>query len=163
MKYLVCIFLLFFSPVLNAQIAGFPESWEGSWKGEVTIFSPNGSTHRVPVSLIVAPLDSLRWSWTLFYEAPNQSPREYELVKDGTTWKIDEKNGVVLPQQFLGNRMASSFSVAGTLLICYYWLENEVLNMEIHTAGQQGNAANKGTEVSVHSVGAFQKATLYRK
>lgn len=159
--------LLFFTSVLKAQISDFPKSWEGNWKGDVTISSAR-SNQSVPVSLTIEPLSVSRWSWTLYYEAPNQSPRRYELVQDEKGWKIDEKNGVVLPQQIIGGRLASGFCVEGSLLICYYWLEGEVLNMEIHTVSQEKNntevlETENSTEVSIHSVGTFQKAKLYRK
>lgn len=155
------------SPLLMAQTSGFPKSWEGNWKGEVTILSANGD-QKVPMSLIIQPIDSVCWSWILHYEAPNQSPRKYELVQDKSTWKIDEKNGIVLPQQFLGNRMASSFSVGGSLLICYYWLQDNVLNMEIHAVPQEANSktganTEETQEVGSHFIGSFQIAKLYRK
>lgn len=165
-QVLVFFILLSFSPFLVAQTGDFPKSWEGNWKGEINIFSANAN-HLVPVSLAIHPVDSARWSWILHYEAPHQSPRKYELVKEKETWKIDEKNGIVLPQQFIGGRMVSSFSVGGNLLICYYWLEKNALHMEIHAVAQ--NASGKSIsnteqvfEVSNHFVGSFQKAILYR-
>lgn len=161
------VVLLFISSITKAQTADFPKSWEGNWKGEVAIHSSNGN-HKVPMSLMIQSLDSVRWSWTLHYEAPNQNPRKYELIQDKFGWKIDEKNGIFLPQQFIGNRMASSFSVAGSLLICYYWLENDVLHMEIHAVAQEANGktgtnTEESFEVSNHSIGSLQQAKLYRK
>lgn len=166
-QLLIYLFLLFFSCVLKAQIPDFPESWAGNWKGDVTISSSRGK-QSVPVSLTIEPLATSRWSWVLYYEAPSQSQRRYELVQDETGWKIDEKNGVVLPQQFIGDRLSSGFSVEGSILICYYWLEDEVLNMEIHTVARNQNntevsESKEPTTVSIHSVGTFQKAKLYRK
>lgn len=147
---------------IEPKTTQFPKSWEGNWKGEVNIFSANGNQN-VPMSLVIQPIDSGRWSWTLHYEAPNQSPRKYELIQDTSGWKIDEKNGVILPQQFLDNRMSSSFSVGGTLLISYYWLENDVLNMEIHAVSQEANIVSEDLGVSSHFIGSLQKAKLYRK
>ena len=163
----ICFFLLFFSSALKAQLPGFPKSWEGNWKGSAIISSARGS-QSVPVSLTIEPLDGSRWSWILYYNAPNQNPRRYELIQDDTGWKIDEKNGVVLPQQIIGERLTSGFSVEGSLLVCYYWLEGEVLNMEIHTVALHQNKTattetGEPTAVSTHSVGTFQKAKLYRK
>lgn len=167
MKQLLIFLIWSCSPLLMAQTSGFPKSWEGNWKGEVTILSANGD-QKVPMSLTIQPIDSTRWSWTLHYEAPNQSPRKYELVQDKSGWKIDEKNGIVLSQQFLGNRMASSFSVDGSLLICYYWLENDILNMEIHAVSQEANSktganTEETLEVSSHFIGSLQQAKLDRK
>ena len=80
------VVLLFISSITKAQTADFPKSW----KGEVAIHSSNGN-HKVPMSLMIQSLDSVRWSWTLHYEAPNQNPRKYELIQDKFGWKIDEK------------------------------------------------------------------------
>ncbi len=120
------------------------------------------------MSLSIQPIDKSRWTWILHYEVEGQTPRNYELVRDSSEWKIDEKNGIILPQTMLGNRMASSFSVMGNLLTCYYWLENDALNMEIHmvkqeASGKTGLNTEESPEVSSHFIGAFQKAVLYRK
>lgn len=141
----------------------FPESWEGRWKGVVNIFSANGSQN-VPLSLSIQPIDSARWSWTLHYEGANQIPRQYELIQDASGWKIDEKNGVVLPQQFLGNRMTSSFAVGGTLLIAAYWLEKDALHMEIQAVAQDAYTKSQTEpEVGSHFIGSLQQARLYRE
>lgn len=163
----IFLILLFCSPFLIAQTGDFPKSWEGSWKGEVSIFSANGN-HNVPISLDIQPTGSAYWSWTLYYDAPNQSPRKYELIQDKSGWKIDEKNGIILPQQFLNNRMISSFSIGGSLLICSYWLENDTMNMEIYAITQEINSktvANTAEtlEVGSHFINSFQQAKLYRK
>lgn len=116
------------------------------------------------MSLVIQPIDSFRWSWILHYEAPNQSPRKYELIQDASGWKIDEKNGVILLQQLLGNRISSSFSVGGSLLITSYWLENDVLHMEIHAVAQEAYTKSETEpEVSSHFIGSLQQARLYRK
>lgn len=147
----------------TAQASIFPKSWEGNWKGEVSIFSAGGKQN-VPMSLVIQPIDSFRWSWTLHYEAPNQIPRKYELIQDTSGWKIDEKNGVILPQQLLGNRISSSFSVGGSLLITSYWLENDVLHMEIYAVAQEAYTKSETEpEVSNHFIGSLQQARLYRK
>ncbi|NGF76961.1 hypothetical protein G5B10_13820 [Fluviicola sp. SGL-29] len=168
MKHLLtALILIAFSPLLTAQTTDFPTSWEGNWKGEVAIFSANGN-HNVPMSLVIQPIDSVRWSWTLHYEAPHQSPRKYELIKGKSGWNIDEKNGIVLPQQFIGNRLASSFSVEGNLLICYYWLEGDVLYMELNAialepGSKTGTNAEEAIEVGNHLIGSLQQAKLHRK
>ena len=156
--------LLLCSTQLRAQADDFPRSWEGHWTGELQQL-PAGTGHSIPVSLAIQPLDSVRWTWTLHYEAPGQEPRRYELVKSTAGWNIDEQNGVLLPQQFIGRRMACSFSVEDTWLLCYYWLEKEALHMEIHAVAQQDDTGkkNKTPGVRTHFVSSLQQATLYRK
>lgn len=155
---------------LVAQQDTFPKSWEGNWKGNLKIFSasqPNlEATQEIPMSLTIQPIDENRWSWIISYEAQGQEPRNYELQKDSlNNWKIDEKNGIVLQQAFVANRMVSSFSVMGSLLICYYWLEGETMHVEIHMIGSEGvsetglNTTGAPT-VSEHRFGVLQKAVL---
>lgn len=168
MKHIYTIsILLLFSSVLMAQSKSFPKYWEGNWKGEVDIFSANGN-HKIPMSLVIQPIDSARWSWILHYEAPNQTARKYELIQDRSDWKIDEKNGIILPQQFFGDRMANSFSVSGNLLTCYFWLDGDILNMEIHSVSQKPDGktitnTEEKFEVENHFIGSFQQAKLFRK
>jgi len=163
MKQIFIIAFLLFDSILMAQIKDFPKSWEGNWKGEMKIFS-NKDIHLVPVNLSILPIDKNRWSWKLHYLAANQMPREYELIETDSKWNIDEKNGIILPQQFIGNRMVSSFSINGTLIICYYWLDEEALNMEIHAVASDGNSIQneESPEIATHAFGSFQKAIFYK-
>lgn len=172
MRYLI-LFILLYRNIAISQDSDFPRSWEGDWSGNISIYTgsnPGTNPAQVlPVSLIITPISEERWSWVLSYEAPGQVPRNYELIKDSEgNWKIDEKNGIILPQTIIGGRMASSFSVMGNLLICYYWIENDALNMEIHMVKQEGISktgldTEESPEVSSHLIGVFQKAVLYRK
>lgn len=150
-----------------AQITDFPQAWEGRWIGEIAIESSNAS-YKIPMSLFIQPIEENRWTWVLHYQTEGQETRNYELIKDSTGWNIDEKNGIVLQQQLIDNRLCSSFSVMGNLLICYYWLENNALNMEIHMVKQEASSktglnTEESPEVSIHLIGAFQKAVLHRK
>lgn len=150
-----------------SQITDFPQAWEGNWAGEIAIESSKTSD-KIPMSLSIHPIEENRWTWVLHYQVEGQEPRNYELINDSSGWKIDEKNGIVLPQLMIGNRLASSFSVMGNLLMCYYWLEKDALNMEIHMVKQEsatktGLDTEESPEVSIHFIGAFQKAVLHRK
>jgi len=82
-------------------------------------------------------------------------------------WKIDEKNGIILPQTFMGNRMQSVFSLDKTLLIATYWLENGLLNFEIiitQTAAESNTGLGDETSpyVGNHPLIGYHKAVLKR-
>lgn len=173
MRYLLVLFVfLLYRNIAISQNGNFPKSWEGNWKGNLNIYpanSPDGSPVQViPMGLTIRPMEKNQWSWVISYEAPGQQPRNYELIKDSlNNWSIDEKNGIVLSQRFAGNRMVSSFSVMGSLLICYYWLEGETMNMEIHMTSSEGTSTTGlNTEespiVGIHRFGVFQKAVLLK-
>lgn len=171
------IYLLFFvcMPVVYsvAQNDQFPNTWKGNWKGDLMIYSSraegNGPAQVISMELNIQPLEVNRWTWEITYNMENENTRAYELIKDSVSgqWVIDEKNGIKLPQTQVGGRIVSSFSVMGNLLICYYWLEKDVMNMEIHvTSTEAQNKTGLGTEespeVGNHFIGTFQKAVLYR-
>lgn len=157
-----------------SQENGFPESWEGNWKGDLMIYSSAVTDQKaaqiVPMQLDIQPINENRWSWVITYDLDNENVRNYELVRDTSTnqWAIDENNGILLKQALIGNRLASCFSVMGNLLICYYWVENDALNMEIHITKMEaesstGLGTEESPEVSNHFIGTFQKAVLFRK
>lgn len=173
MKYLPVLFVfLLYRNIAISQSVDFPKSWEGNWKGDLNIYSANAPdaspVQVIPMGLTIRSMEKNQWSWAISYEAPGQEPRNYELIKDSlNNWSIDEKNGIVLSQRFVGNRMVSSFSVMGSLLICYYWLEGETMNMEIHmTSSEQTSTTGLNTEefpiVGIHRFGGYQSAKLYR-
>lgn len=173
MKYLVLLFtVLSYCNIAISQSADFPKSWEGKWRGNLKIYSANVPdtfpVQVIPMSLTIQPITSNSWSWIISYEIPGQLPRNYELIKDSlSNWSIDEKNGIILNQRFAGNRMVSSFSVMGNLLTCYYWLEENAMNMEIHMTSSKeisttGLDTAESPVVGVHRFGVFQSAKLYR-
>lgn len=172
MRIYLILFILLYRNIAISQEGNFPKSWEGIWKGEISIYSGASPgpdpVQIVPMSITIRSIDENRWSWVLSYEAPGQDSRNYELTKNNKgQWVIDEKNGIVLPQMFLGNRMAGSFSVMGSLLVSYYWIDGDALHFEIHSVTQSpvsktGIDTEESPAVSNHFISAFQKAVLYR-
>lgn len=166
MKPLLITFL-FISSILSAQ--NFPKSYEGTWKGELNIYNSSNEnpSMRVPMQLIIQPKNDSVWSWEIHYLMDKPDIRRYELVhdlKDGL-WKIDEKNGIVLPQTFLNGRMKSVFSLENTMLIASYWLENDQMNFEITVTKispekTTGLRNEESPEVGIHSVSSYHKAIL---
>lgn len=175
MKTTIYLLLLSLIQVLHstAQHDQFPQAWEGNWRGDLMIYSSgvegSGPAQVIPMELDIQPLGAKRWTWTITYDIEQETTRAYELVQDSVSgqWMIDEKNGIQLPQIRIGGRIVSSFSVMGSLLICYYWFENDAMNMEIHvTSTKEQSTTGLGTEespeVGNHFIGTFQKAVLYR-
>ncbi len=158
------ILILFFQA--TAQSDQSPKSWEGNWKGTLQIFNSN-TTQDIPVSLQIQPKETNQWNFILHYEIEGQSPREYELINVDNDWKIDEKNGVVLALKKIGNRYATSFSVSDNTIICYYWIENSHLLMELHTISEKDKTSSltddKLFEIQHYQVISYQKGRLIRQ
>ncbi len=157
---------------LSAQTTNFPKSWEGIWKGKLDIYNSNNEkpTMTIPMQLVIQPKNDSVSSWEIHYMVEKPDVRKYELIRDGkdNSWKIDEKNGIVLPQTFLNGRMTSSFSVEKNLLIASYWLENNQMNFEIIvTQTSPEKTAGLGNEesptIGIHPLSSYHKAELYRE
>lgn len=172
MKLLTAFLILsIFGIPVFAQPADFPVSWEGNWKGDLKIYAAKSSEPemQIPMELRIQPKNDSVWHWEIHYLTENPDIRKYELIRDlkSNQWKIDEKNGIILPQTFMGNRMQSVFSLDKTLLIATYWLENGLLNFEIiitQTAAESNTGLGDETSpyVGNHPLIGYHKAVLKR-
>jgi len=166
------ILLFFLGMNVLAQTSDFPESWEGNWKGELTIYNSKSvePSMKIPMELEIQPKNDSVWKWEIRYMTEKPDVRSYELIKDAkaNSWKIDEKNGIILPQTFLENRMVSSFSLEKILLIASYWLENNRMNFEIIiTNSEPETSTGLGNEdspiVGNHKLNGYHRAVLTKE
>ncbi len=171
MKYFV-ILLFLFALNLSAQTPDFPKSWEGNWKGELKIYNSNATepSMTVPMELHIQPKNDSVWSWEIHYLTEKPDVRKYELIKDSTSnsWKIDEKNGIILTQTFFKNRMTSSFSLDKTLLIASYWLDENQIHFEIivtntDSESQTGYGNDESPRIGNHKLNSYHRAVLNRE
>lgn len=172
MNLFLTLSIFFICSFVSAQTPGFPKSWEGNWKGELCIYSAGSDepSAKIPMELEIRPGNDSVWTWEIRYMAEEPDIRSYELIRDLKTglWKIDEKNGIILPQTFLQDRMTSSFSLEKTLLIASYWLENNLMNFEIIVTGLDAAASTGlGTEesptVGNHKISGYHRAVLQKQ
>ena len=80
---------------------------------------------------------------------------------------IDENNGIVLDQYWIGNKFCGAFTVMGNTIVNNYWMENDKLMVEFYGIGAKPIATTgKGTEespaVDSYKIGSYQKAILQR-
>ncbi len=158
----------------QAAVAAFPASWSGTWKGEVTPFSPRGAGEPFTMTLAIAATDDpARFTWTITYEgAAGTQVRPYHLlVRDSArgAFAIDEGGGVVLEGRFLGGVWYTWFEIGGTRLLVREELQaagtpEASISFEIVTASAAASAAGSapaGAPVSVPPA-ASQRACLRR-
>ena len=168
------LLILFFTAVMHMGYAQeFPKSWEGKWKGTLNIYSAETlpPVKSLEMELDIQPVNDTVWNWTIHYLPAAAQPdlRKYELHASSgpSKWTIDEKNGIVLDQTFIGNRLTSSFSFDKTLLITSYWVEHNLMHFEI-TVTQLNPASTTGLQneaspaIGNHPVNSYQHAVLYK-
>lgn len=167
---LVTLALLMIKPMGYAQV--FPKNWEGKWKGTLNIYSAKTlkPVKSLEMELDIQPVKDTVWNWTIHYLSATQPDlRKYELhaTSEPTKWVIDEKNGILLNQVFIGNRLTGSFSFDKTLLVTSYWLENNRMHFEIIvtqldailTTGPQNETS---PVISNHPISSYHHAILDR-
>ncbi len=173
MRYPLMI-LFFLLPVfLKAQAHTFPKDWTGNWKGELQWFKTgNPVPQTVSMELRIQPADSIhKYTWNLIYGAASEDNRPYFLVaKDssGIHWVVDENNGIVLDEYWIGNKLCGMFTVMNATIISKYWREGEELIMEMLTIGAKPLATTgKGNEevplVDSYRASGYQLARLRRQ
>jgi hypothetical protein len=147
----------------------FPESWAGTWKGDLRILSPGRPEQTVPMEIVIgAAAEAGRWRWAIRYG--EQPVRDYRLaVLDAAAGKceIDERNGIVLPATQLGGELLSLFAVSGSRIEARYRLEGDVLRFEILSSAAEAGGRTGGRdgvpEVAWYAVRGLQRAELRRQ
>ena len=110
------------------------------------------------------------FTWQIIYGSATEDNRPYTLIaKDSTKthWVIDENNGIVLDQYWVGSRFCGAFTVMGNTIVNNYWVENGKLMVEFYSIGAKPIATTgKGTKespaVDSYKIGSYQKAILQR-
>lgn len=172
MKWILVLLTVFFSFTTTGQPVTFPKNWEGNWKGELSWYK-TGKTdpQKVNMELRIHPSDSANtWTWQIIYGAVTEDNRPYKLILADTArthWLIDERNGIVLDQYWVGNKFCGAFTVMSNTIINNYWMENDQLMVEFFSISSQPVATTgKGTEespaVDSYGVRSYQKAVLQR-
>lgn len=145
-----------------AAVKAFPSSWEGSWSGPMTVWSPDGGSSQTSMSLRVGS----DGEWTLQYEG--QPPRPYRLVPVDPGkghYLVDERNGIQIDAYLRGDTLYSQFDVQDSRVTALYRRTEEGLEVEMHTFGRApGRSSGAGdVRVDAFALRAAQKAVLTRR
>lgn len=136
--------MLGFGSVVFAQL---PESWLGSYEGDLEITNYKGELSSVSMELKIEQKTDTSYSFQITYITDTATQvRDYELLHDkGNQYVMDEKNGIYLPMMMFNNRFISVFEVQGSMLQVSYTLHKKELifrttssRSSIKTGGQNG-------------------------
>ena len=157
-----------FSILVSAQI-NFPNDYLGTWKGNLKM-EPSGV--EIPMTLQLGPeltKDSI-YKYVITYISPAKNDvREYELhvadKKQGLFY-VDEKNGIILEEKLLGNKLSSIFSVSGSTLQITLELFTDKIIFEVFSWPSKVTKTTNGKDgediytVDSYKMNAYQKAVL---
>ena len=166
------VFLFFLSGSAASQTNDFPGGWVGNWKGEMHWFrTGKPEPQKVNMELRIQPGDSAgHYTWGIMYGPASEDNRPYILKpKDSATghWVIDERNGIVLDQFWVGNTFCGAFTVQNNTIVNSYRMVNDQLVVEFFSVGARpltisGNGTEDSPRVDSYRVGSYQKAILSR-
>lgn len=162
---------LFFNSILStAQTKTFPQSWEGNWKGQLNWYQTGKKNpQKINMELRIHRGDSSGiWTWQIIYGSEAEDNRPYKLMRKDTSgihWVIDEMNGIVLDQYWVGNKFCGAFTVGKSTIINSYWIENGKMMVEFYSISAKpvtttGNGTEDSPAVDSYKVGSYQKAVL---
>ena len=153
-----------------AQQNSFPQSWVGHWKGELQWFkSGKAEPQTVKMELRIQPTDSAgTYTWQLIYGTISDDNRPYLLVPRDIPaghWVIDERNGIVLDQFWIGDKLCGAFTVQNSTILNNYRMENGKLMVEFFSLAAKplvttGNGTEESPKVDSYRMSAYQKAVL---
>ena len=155
-----------------AQQNAFPSRWTGNWKGELKWYIPTSDTARiVPMELRIKPTDSAgSYTWQIKYGTGGTDNRPYTLSHGDSAknhWIINEHNGIILDQYYIGNRLSGAFTVQTSTIINNYWIDDGKLHVEFYNISARpvattGRGDKDSPLVDSYKVNSYQKAVLSR-
>lgn len=175
MKFVLFFLSILFSSGAWAQ-ANFPEDYLGKWAGELEIYSAKGLKQKVPMQLHILPVNDTTYTYALIYGEDLEAGKRDYLLRPGKEgahhWVIDEQDGILLDNFYLGGVLHGPFAVMGTLLNSTLQMRGEELYYTItsgpaevyHTSGAVSTNPKTGEEetieVEAYAVKGFQQAVL---
>ena len=174
MKTTLAFLLLLLSTGVFAQRnLKFPETWAGTWKGQVNWFKTGSDTAtKVDMELRIHPtLTPGQWTWQIMYGGAGEDERPYTLkLVDSTAghWIIDENNGIILDQYLVSGKLCGMFTVGNSTILNNYWREGDNLVVEFFSinakpSGSTGKGTRESPSVDAYRIGGYQRAVLVRE
>src|SRR5687767_6059456 len=105
----ILFFVLAACIINSARTQDIPKKFIGHWKGDLYWYKTGEKTaQKVKMQLIIRPSDTIgHYTWQIIYGENNADNRPYILKPVDTAmghWIVDERNGIVLDQYWVGNR-----------------------------------------------------------
>lgn len=168
-------------PVVLAETAqdslSFPESWEGIWTGELSIYNAKGLSQQLPMELHLLPIpDSVDlFTWTIIYgEDKEAGKRPYQLQvvdREKGLYVVDELNSIALECYYLHNKLYSHYLVGDNRILITNEVEGDTMLFEVIAGKDEPVSITGGEivdeeeipEVSTFPITVAQRAVLTRK
>lgn len=121
---------------MNSVEQGLPADWNGVWKGMTVNITSDGKREEIPMQLHVQPVpESNARTWKILYgKNAEQTTRPYEIMPvsgEPNRFVVDEKNGLFLDNQLVGNVLYSQFMVTTNLVTTRFEIKGDEIKVEM--------------------------------
>jgi hypothetical protein len=123
-------------PKIKTAGQALPEQWNGIWKGITVNVNADGKREEIPMELKVLPVpNSSAKTWKILYgKNAGQTTRPYEIMpvsNEPNRFVVDEKNGLFIDNQLVGNVLYSQFTVTTNLVTTRFELKGDEIRVEM--------------------------------
>jgi hypothetical protein len=165
---------LFVLPVARAADNGpaLPRQWHGKWSGTLTVRTLEGKPFDKAMELEIKPIrEGKAYSWHMVTSRGGQKlVRDYDLVpvagKSGQ-FVIDEKNGIGLNTQLMGNTLYAYYKDGDILICSRFELRGDSLQVELASVLTKEPRVSilkeEKIEIQSYQLGSTQTGELKRK
>jgi hypothetical protein len=149
-----------------------PEEWNGVWKGMTVNVTADGKREEIPMELRVAPAAGGNVkTWKILYgKNAEQTTRPYEIMPvsgEPNRFVVDEKNGLFIDNQLVGNKLYSQFMVTTNLVTTRFEIKGDEISVELMMFDLRSPRKTKLTsgnvEVASYKFRSTQLGTLERE
>ncbi len=162
--------LLFICGQATAQ-SDFPLSWLGSYEGNMYLEYLDGIKDTVPVTFdLLETGQKNRWTYKMTYNSPKWGTmvKDYEIfwhdsLQSPKVFLLDEKDGILIQEVFMNQRLYSHFEVEGGHFISLLERQGKNLYFEIRcTNPSMGmvSQSEKDTEGNSYQVSNYFQYTI---
>lgn len=138
MKTLFTFLIVLLGLHLQAQ-SNFPVSWLGSYEGDMYLEYLDGIKDTVPVTFdLLETSEKNRWTFRMSYDSRKwgKMVKDYEIfwhdsLNSPNLFLLDEKDGIMIQEVFMNNRLCSHFEVQGGHFISLLERQGKNLYYEI--------------------------------
>lgn len=146
--------------------------WLGKWSGELFIFGQPGieKVNTIHMELHISETDSANvYNWRIIYKDSANDDRKYLLrtiEQSKGRYVIDEKDGILLEANLLGNAFISRFDIGGSLIETQYTLLEDKIVFEVTVSSVNPVSTSESQqvqgEVRSYTVTNYQRAYLFK-
>lgn len=167
------LIISFLTTCVSSQ-SNFPTSWQGTYKGDLNIYTTDSVAMKVQMHLEIAPTEKdsvFIWKMTYIFNG-NEDVRDYQLkLVDASKghYIVDERNSILIDTYYRNGVLTSFFEVEKSFIISEYTKIGEEIHFDIISGINQpilsGNSEQKGgmiPEVLSFPVNGRQKAVLFK-